>query len=138
LDTSKTRVSSRKVVPNYTPDFKLQVAIAACEPDISVSKLALELGLNANMVFKWCRQYRAGQLRTRRSPGEAILLPVAVQSESAVELPVISEPVTMYPPAHPVSSASSIEIELHGAKASVCGLVDPVHLRLVLPCLNPL
>jgi len=46
--------------PNYTSEYRWQVAVAACEPGISVAKLAQAHGLNPNMVFKWRRQLRAG------------------------------------------------------------------------------
>ena len=52
--------SNRTGRPNYPLSFKLKVAVAACEPGISVSKLALSHQLNANMVFKWRREYLAG------------------------------------------------------------------------------
>ena len=53
---------SRKGRPNYAPEFRREVAVAACEPGISVAKLAQSHGLNPNMVFKWRRQYRADLL----------------------------------------------------------------------------
>ncbi|WP_229522062.1 transposase [Massilia antarctica] len=51
---------NRKGRPNYPAEFKRQLAVAACEPGISVSKLAQEHGVNANMLFKWRRDLRAG------------------------------------------------------------------------------
>ncbi|MZZ31303.1 transposase, partial [Escherichia coli] len=30
-----------------------QLVAASCEPGISISKLALENGINANLLFKW-------------------------------------------------------------------------------------
>ncbi|ASW04002.1 transposase [Paraburkholderia aromaticivorans] len=56
---------SHKGRPNYTPEFRREVAIAACESGISVAKLAQSRGLNPNMVFKWRRQYRAGLLDSK-------------------------------------------------------------------------
>ncbi|MCX8395911.1 transposase, partial [Escherichia coli] len=35
---------------------------AYCEPGISISKLALENGINANLLFKWRQQWREGKL----------------------------------------------------------------------------
>ncbi|WP_366998424.1 IS66 family insertion sequence element accessory protein TnpB [Escherichia coli] len=43
----------RKGCPNYPPEFKQQLVAASCEPGISISKLALENGINANLLFKW-------------------------------------------------------------------------------------
>lgn len=37
---------------NYSPEFKQQLVAASCEPGISISKLALENGINANLLFK--------------------------------------------------------------------------------------
>ncbi|WP_227898098.1 transposase [Escherichia coli] len=67
----------RKGCPNYPPEFKQQLVAASCEPGISISKLALENGINANLLFKWRQQCREGKL----------LLP---SSESPQLLPVMS------------------------------------------------
>ncbi|MDW9214618.1 transposase [Escherichia coli] len=48
----------RKGCPNYPPEFKQQLVAASCEPGISISKLALENGINANLLFKWRQQWR--------------------------------------------------------------------------------
>lgn len=52
----------RKGCPNYSPEFKQQLVAASCEPGISISKLALENGINANLLFKWRQQWREGKL----------------------------------------------------------------------------
>ncbi|WP_149008677.1 transposase, partial [Escherichia coli] len=49
----------RKGCPNYPPEFKQQLVAASCEPGISISKLALENGINANLLFKWRQQLGA-------------------------------------------------------------------------------
>ena len=136
MSTENIRASGRKGRPNYSVAYKCQVAIAACEPDISVAKLAQAHGLNPNMVFKWRRQYRAGQLD--KSSVETILMPVTMAPQPAMPVvtptaPTMSNTETMPVPA----SASSIEIELNGARVRVSGMVDPVQLRLVLRCLMP-
>ena len=123
----KARPSSRKGCPNYPLEYKLQVAKAACEPDASVAKLARAHGLNANMIFKWRRYYRAGLLgRTRVEKID--LLPVTVGPEPRPENPV------RLPAAIP---SPVIEIELNGALVRITGMVDPMQLRLVLRCLMP-
>ncbi|WP_141069009.1 transposase [Escherichia coli] len=53
----------RKGCPNYPPEFKQQLVAASCEPGISISKLALENGINANLLFKWRQQWREGSKR---------------------------------------------------------------------------
>ncbi|ENT3816364.1 IS66-like element accessory protein TnpA, partial [Escherichia coli] len=58
---------------------------------ISISKLALENGINANLLFKWQQQWREGKLLLL-SPESPQLLPVtldatAEQPESPAESP---------------------------------------------------
>ncbi|EGO7253081.1 IS66 family transposase [Salmonella enterica] len=81
----------RKGCPNYSPEFKQQLVAASCEPGISISKLALENGINANLLFKWRQQWRDGKLLLPSSESP-LLLPVtldatAVQPESLAEDP---------------------------------------------------
>ncbi|BEN27448.1 transposase [Serratia marcescens] len=45
-------VGRRKGCPNYPPEFKQRLVAASGEPGISISKLALENGINANLLFK--------------------------------------------------------------------------------------
>ena len=138
LDTTNTRPSNRRGRPNYTAEYRKQVAVAACQPDTSVAKLAQSHGLNPNMVFKWRRQLRAGLLDAVK-PAEALMLPVALSNPLTPEQP---EPTTTAraPTTSTQSSpiaVSAIEVELNGARVSVKGTVDPVQLRLVLRCLMP-
>lgn len=129
MATTITRSLGRKGCPNYPAAYKLQVAEASCEPNVSVAKLAQSHGLNANMVFKWRRQYRAGLLGGAKG-GKADLVPIAVITESMpAEAPMPAVPAQ--------SPAATIEIELNGARVRVIGMVDPLQLRLVLRCLMP-
>lgn len=61
LSTSQINRTTRKGRPNYPIDFKRSVAVLACVPSVSVAKLALKHGINANLIFKWRRHYRAGK-----------------------------------------------------------------------------
>jgi transposase len=70
--------NNRKGRPNYPVDFKARLAMEACEPGVSVSKLARQHGINANMLFKWRRDLREGLLAASGSQS-AHLLPVVVQ-----------------------------------------------------------
>ncbi|MEX3606772.1 MAG: transposase [Burkholderia sp.] len=79
LDTEKP--GSRKGRPNHSPKFRRRIAIAACEPGVSVAKLAREHGLNANLAFTWRDRYRAEQRAS-----ESTLLPVTVVSDMKPEI----------------------------------------------------
>lgn len=81
----------RKGCPNYPPEFKQQLVVVSCKPGVSISKLALENGINANLLFKWRQQWREGKLLLPSSESPQ-LLPVtldatAVQPEQYAEDP---------------------------------------------------
>lgn len=61
-----TNRPTRKGRSNHPLEFKRTLAQRACEPGVSVSKLAQEHGINANQLFKWRRHYRAGLFDTIR------------------------------------------------------------------------
>ncbi|STX01065.1 Transposase [Kluyvera ascorbata] len=43
----------RKGCTIYSPEFNQQLIATSCELGISISKLALENGINSNLLFKW-------------------------------------------------------------------------------------
>lgn len=128
---------SRKGRPNYAPEFRREVAMAACEPGISVAKLAQSHGLNPNMVFKWRRQYRAGLLDKRTASKTAVFVPVAMSPDDLMAVSALPVPTAQLPLRAQEAATSGIEIELNGARVRVSGKVDPAQLRLVLHCLRP-
>ena len=127
LDT-EVKSGNRKGKPNYPVDFKRRLAIAASEPGVSVSKLALEHQVNTNMVFKWRRDLRAGLLDIE-SQGPVTLLPVSLSH--APRRKTVAAPVP--PIAH---SAGLIEIVIADALVRVRGDVDAVFLKTVIESLR--
>ncbi|EMD3918077.1 transposase [Salmonella enterica] len=85
----------RKGCPDYSPEFKQQLVAASCEPGISISKPALENGINANLLFKWRQQWREGKLLLPSMDFPQLLPvtldvpagPLAVQPEMPAEEP---------------------------------------------------
>ncbi|MFM0726595.1 transposase [Paraburkholderia strydomiana] len=63
---------TRKGTPDHPIEFRRELAKLACEPSVLVARLALEHGLNTNLLFKPRRAYQAGQYEP------ATLLPVEV------------------------------------------------------------
>jgi len=105
----------RRRSTNYPLDFKRQLAQQACDESVSVAQLALQHGLNTNMLFRWRRQLRAGLLDTA-----AQFLPVTLAGES-------KEPAGV-----DASGTGRIEIQLGQAKVCIHGAPDPATLALVL------
>ena len=71
--------NNRKGLPNYPADFKERLAKQACQPGVSVSKLARQHGINVNMLFKWRRDLGAGLLVSSGSQSSH-LVPVVVHA----------------------------------------------------------
>jgi transposase len=80
LDNAEESTPARKRSSNYPLAFKRQLAQRACHENVSAAQLALEHGLNTNMVFKWRRDLRAGRL-----DGATALLPVSVTPNAPLE-----------------------------------------------------
>ena len=110
----------RKGCPNYPPEFKQLLVAASCEPGISISKLALENGINANLLFKWRQQWREGKL----------LLP---SSESPQLLPVTLDAVQPELPAKdPEALSISCEITFRRGTLRLNGTVSEKLLTLLI------
>ena len=65
MDTSVEPHGSRGRRGRYlrhSPEFKRAVVEQTLKPGASVARIAREHSLNANQVFTWRRQYRAGSL----------------------------------------------------------------------------
>lgn len=129
--SNEAKLPSRKGRPNHSLDFKRRLAQQACEAGVSVSRLAQEHGINANMLFKWRRHYRAGLL----DPAGIVapLLPVAVSPSPAVPPTAASRPAVTTPA--PDSNAA-IEIIFDDCMVRVGGAADMKTLRAVLALLR--
>ena len=121
LDTDKT-AGNRKGRPNYPADFKRRLAIEACAPGISVSKLAQQNGINANMLFKWRRELRTGLFE----PVAPTLLPVLIKPAT-----------TPLPSPRAADAGSMIEIIIGDAIVRLHAGIDAALLQLVLQSLRP-
>ncbi|NVI09994.1 IS66-like element accessory protein TnpA, partial [Paraburkholderia youngii] len=108
-----------------------RLAAAACEPGVSVAKLARENGINANMLFTWRRRYLADQ--QVRSAG---LIPVVLLSDTPTEVIESAPAEAPAQGAKPVSPVGTIEIRIGRAVVKVDGLVDADMLRIVLGSLR--
>lgn len=119
--------------------FKDELIARSFLPGASVSALAMEAGVNANLLFKW-RRLRARE-STQAAPQAATLLPICVIPKVAPTLRAHGgTPVT--PAVHGAATNSSnaapcvIEIDIAGAQLRLRGPVDEVMLGSVLRTLR--
>ena len=109
---SEVEHSKRRRSANYPLEFKRQLAQQACDSAVSVSQLALQHGLNTNMLFRWRRQLKAGLL------DQANLVPVTLAPTSPIS--------------KGLAGSGVIEIRIGEAAVRIEGSPDPATLTLVL------
>jgi len=113
----------------HSAAFKRKLLELIEQPGASVAAVALEHGVNANLVFKW-RRAKLDRQRPARLPPQPVLLPVSVDPSGA--LPVVSEPA----PESPMHEQGVIEVEMYGARVLLRGHVDSANVRNVLLALR--
>ncbi|WP_229422194.1 IS66-like element accessory protein TnpA [Massilia aquatica] len=128
MDT-EIKPGSRKGKSNYSREFKRRLALAACEPGVSVSRLALAHQVNANMVFKWRRDLRAGLLDDAASAPAALLPVVLAETPAAARS-------TVAPARRDAVPGGMIEIVIADAIVRLRGDVDAALLKTVVQSLR--
>lgn len=123
---------NRKGRPNYPVEFKRRLAAAACEAGVSVSKLAMANAVNANMVFKWRRELRAG-LFDDAPAAVTKLLPVVL---AAAPVEVGSDAATAPRSPSSATAVAMIEIVIADAVVRVHGSADAVMLTTIFQSLR--
>jgi transposase len=81
-DASTTQARKRRF---YSPELKLQIVEACAQSGASIAGLALQHGINANIVHRWLREHSQGTLVNRAQT----FVPVTLNSAT--------EPVTAQP-----------------------------------------
>ena len=109
--------------------FKRKILELIEQPGVSVAAVALEHGVNANLVFKW----RRAKLERQRGPRVArqpVLLPVCVDPQGSFLTVPAPEPDG------PVHKDGVIEVQINGVRLLLRGSVDAASVRSVLLALR--
>lgn len=125
---------------DYTRELKLQVVKESFAPGSSASIAARRHNINANVVFRWRREYREGYLTDRIAPSDSGLpesgfMPVGIVDDhgSLRALPAPQPKQNAILPSRALAEPGFIEIETAlGVKVRVTGSVDDRVLNLVL------
>ena len=120
---SNDQVASKRRRRDHTSEMKRQLVERALEPGASVAAIALDAGINANLLFTWRREHRDAMAKM-----PAALLPVKIQ-ESVASAPE---------PAAARSPTGTIEIDIGRARVRLRGVVDDDNVRCVLQTLSTL
>ena len=96
---SQTRTTPSRTRRFYSPELKLQVVGACAQPGASIAGVAMQHGINANIVHRWLREHSQGTLINRP------------QTFVPVTLSAAKEPA-------PAQSTGDIRIEVKRANTS--------------------
>jgi transposase len=126
--------ASRRQRRQHERAFKEELVRQSLQPGASVSAIALDNGINANMLFKWRREHlRAASPRTAAT----VLLPVEVApADEALAMPSATTPLLPTAPAKPSPRGGVIELEVAGVQLRLRGPVDEASLCSVLRALR--
>lgn len=125
---SKQDTDSKPARRQYTAQFKDDLVQRCLHPGASVSGIALDNGINANVLFRWRREHLRAKGHVLEHPGGAALLPVKMS------VTPVAEPRSSGMPA----TAGVIEIDIAGARVRLHGTVDAASVRCVLQTLREL
>jgi len=118
----------------HSAEFKRDLVARSLQPGVSVAAIAMEGGINANLLFGWRRKHLNSMAQADsaapRQPA-AVLVPVSIETA-----PVQGPSTSLAPPMRPGGGA--IEIEIGNARVRLRGSVDEVSLRTVLTALRSL
>ena len=138
---SKQDTRAKTARRKHDAAFKRALIERSLHPGASVSAIALENGINANLLFKWRRMLLresacasapgARQLASRSAHALLWLLPVRIE-------PAAVGAITPAAASMPRPSSGVIEIDIGTARVRVRGAVDPANLHCVLQTLGAL
>ena len=126
VEPVKTTTGRRR----YTKSLKRQIVEECLAGNDSASVVARRHDINANLLFKWRRQYEAGAFRSK--PASPTLMPIVVKPPGTTCLPVSSSPDSVAQ-----TDTGTLEIYLAGGhRLVVAGAPCPVALRIALEVLS--
>jgi len=119
---------------HHDRSFKAGLVQQSLRPGASVAAIALQNGVNANLLFKWRRDHLRATRSTSTEP--AVLLPVHVMQATEVASTSTSIASTPVVPMNRGARAGLIELEIAGARLCLRGAVDEASLCSVLRALR--
>ena len=111
----------------HSPNLKRELVARSLVPGASVAAIALEAGINANLLFTWRRAHLKA-MKVAAPAAQAVLLPVEIQS---AQVPAVAS-------AGRATAGGAIEVEFNGARVRLRGMPDEAALRCVLQALRTL
>lgn len=133
METPHTPAKATK--RKHSAAFKRKLVALTQQAGASVAAIALEHGVNANLVFKW-RTQQLGRPPSAKPAPQAVLLPVTMDPLPPPVGTMIGPVPGVMSNTSRASSVGVIEIEFGGARVRLRGAVDPASVRCVLHALR--
>lgn len=108
LSAPRTRQTRRR----HSPAFKAQIVTSCRQPGISVSRIALDHGLNANMVRRWMREMEPASAEVTPA-----FVPVNLPAAPAKDTPALSHQAIRISIPH---AAGAVVVEWPAEQADQC------------------
>lgn len=128
----KRVTKSQDIRRRHSDALKRELVERSLEPGASVAAIALEAGVNTNLLFNWRRLHLQAEVPAASATAAPVLLPVTVVATVDSAAPQMPTPPGPPPRAAP---AGTIEIDIHGARVRLRGAVDEASIRTVLRAL---
>lgn len=103
-DSQHPRYAVRRTHRTYPAQFKAELVAACLQPGTSIAALALQHGMNANVLHRWFKEYQQGHHRLSTvattadvQPRPAAFVPIALSAATphSNSLPVAATPPAM-------------------------------------------
>lgn len=116
-DTQTPRYAVSRTHRTYTPQYKAELVAACLQPGASIAALALQHGMNTNVLHRWLKEHRQGHHRL--TGGDEVgapvpppaFIPVTFDSESTAHVAGNEQSAS--------STPSDIRIDIHRASTHV-------------------
>jgi transposase len=128
----KRVTKSQDIRRRHSDALKRELVERSLEPGASVAAIALEAGINANLLFNWRRLHLQARVPAVGATAAPVLLPVTVVAAVDRAAPLVPTPPGPLPR---VAPAGTIEIDINGARVRLRGSVDEASIRTVLRAL---
>ncbi len=104
-DSQTPRYKVTRTHRTYSPQFKAELVAMSQQPGVSIAALALQHGMNANLLHRWRKEWSQGLHRLEPDPASVVtamdgptFVPVPLPLVSAAQASALSQvpPLTLH------------------------------------------
>ena len=117
-DSPSPRYAVRRTHRTYSAQFKTDLVAACLRPGASIAALALQHGMNANVLHRWLKEYGQGR---HRCEGASDALAVTVSEPPPAFIPItLGAPAHAEPPQPTQDKAATADIRIECQRDGLC------------------